>query len=122
MGCGNSKNQVGLTPDSKPTDSSTKKGKQTIRVSPASAHGTPNGTPKHKLSKRAQSWTGSQRSLIDQTSIRGSSASSKRTCDSGIDDDHYQYITEGSDGNLVKKVEDEFQEPNLGKFDYHEQS
>ena len=125
MGCGNSKNQIGLVPEEKPGEAkvtsvkSKRASSRTIRVGQA-GDSTPSRDRKSAL-RREGSWQGSKDSLGSQTSLggRGGSASSKKTIgsgDSGIDDDHYHnYITEGSDVDMVRKVEEDFREPNMGE-------
>ena len=123
MGCGNSKNQIGLVPEDKHEDglakvSSSKprrSNSRTIKV--GEAGGIPTKDRKSGLRRDI-----TKDSLNSQTSLgmRNGSASSKKTIgsgDSGIDDDPYQtnYITEGSDGDLVRKIEGEFREPNIGE-------
>ena len=129
MGCGNSKNQIGVVAvGDKPTDApvkTTRPNSKTIRVQSAgqevkSAPATPNGKRKRLLVKR-DTWTGSQDSLGGQSlrgdgDGRGGSATSKNShhsTDSGFDDTDKEnkFISEDSDLGLVKEVEDQFQTP-----------
>lgn len=104
MGCNSSKNKVhivGAAPTSEPKLRS----------------GANDNSP-HKLSKRNKKAMGSQDSLggMSNASERlgsGSSKVSKRTMDSGFDD-HDNVITEHSDPNMVRQVEEGFNEPGDG--------
>lgn len=105
MGCNSSKNKIHI-----------------VGEAPAKANNVSGGTPRPNSERRGSRRPKSGRSQGGDSllSDRGNSASSKvskHTMDSGYEDTEYKHvITEDSDPDKVKQIEEGFDSPNLGKY------